>query len=542
VTTNKSRCAIGLLALATAGILSAQDAGIEGSVINSVTRQPLEGVHVRMYVPRAGPPEETYGAISRPNGHFFIANMRAAKYGFSAQLNGFVHLEKTDQGPRPGQLAFSAGEHKTGFIIEMTPVAVISGRVIDEYGDPVENASVSAEDTSSRPGGLRLFVLSRMHSRTDERGQFRIVGAPGKFYVSASKDWTEVAQNEIRTDGSESPVYGKTWHPQSESKDHAVPVQATAGTETAGIDIRLVRKRSLTISGVVTGTPAGSTRADVFLRTKYYGLGPYQPDADGRFALSALAPGHYTLAARYETAGAPMISQTVDVQLDNADDNGVSLKLVPGEEVSGTLEVEGEPADRRAKAKRTVRLAPIRQVNAVWVEVNGGEVDQEGTFRITPIYPGKFRVSVDQMPENGFIKSVQADGEPASDGVVDLSRGVDAAKLKVTIGLNGGQIEGRLSAEGGESSPVRGATIVLADGLDEIGNRNRTSVDAGKRYRVSGLHPGKYRFIVVDSTQEFSTESLEAMYPKAPEIEVREGDRITRDVRIAAKEKPHANP
>jgi len=32
------------------------------------------------------------------------------------------------------------------------------------------------------------------------------------------------------------------------------------------------------------------------------------------------------------------------------------------------------------------------------------------------------------------------------------------------------------------------------------------------------------------------------MFPKAPEIEIREGDRITKDVKIMAPENPSAKP
>ncbi len=39
-------------------------------------------------------------------------------------------------------LAIKPGEHLTGYQLEMTPRAVIAGRVVDEAGDPVQGVRV----------------------------------------------------------------------------------------------------------------------------------------------------------------------------------------------------------------------------------------------------------------------------------------------------------------------------------------------------------------------------------------------------------------
>jgi hypothetical protein len=111
--------------------------------------------------------------------------------------------------------------------------------------------------------------------------------------------------------------------------------------------------------------------------------------------------------------------------------------------------------------------------------------------------------------------------------VLDLSRGIAGTTLKVIVSLNGARIEGAASAP---------AIVVLADSLEDIQANDVKSapVAAGKKYRFTGLHPGKYRLIVVDRSQVYSTDTLLDLYPKAPEIEIHEGDRITRDVETDA--------
>ena len=104
------------------------------------------------------------------------------------------------------------------------------------------------------------------------------------------------------------------------------------------------------------------------------------------------------------------------------------------------------------------------------------------------------------------------------------------SNLKITIGLNGGNIEGTVSVDGS------GATIAVVETADDIGQRNTTYVMAGKQYRFTELHPGKYRLMVAP-TRGLEPDKLEGMFLNSPEIEVHEGDRIIRDAHIPT-EKP----
>jgi hypothetical protein len=508
--------------------LCAQPASFAGIALNSITRKPLDGVHISMYVLRNGPAEIFYGAMTDKEGHFSIANMPPAKYGFSAKHNGFV--------PPDQIITLKEGEQVTDFTVEMMPEAVITGRVLDDSGDPVDD--VYARATSVDPHVRFTMTLDRMYCQTDEHGRFRIVGAPGKFYIFASKTGSEIPLHEIRTDGSQRPVYAQTWYPESESQERATVVEAIAGRETGGIDIRLVRKRSLSISGVVAGTPDGSTHAIVFLHSKFYGYPQAIPGPDGKFAFSGLAPDHYKLFAKYEAAGPPLISPTVEIPLETSDETNLSLKLTPGEEVSGTLEIEGHPAPAVLAQKRMVRLDALEPL--IDAPQNGGEVSRDGTFQIAPVYPYKFHLHVDPLPENAFLKSVRLDGAEIVGAAVDLSRGVAGSNLKILIGLNGGQVEGTVAIAPG--SKASGAIVILAATPDDIGRNINVGVEVGKKYRFTSLRPGKYRLIVTDSELGLEEENIPAMFSKAPEIEVHEGDRIIKDVTIPAEERPHASP
>jgi hypothetical protein len=524
--------------------LTAQEAaGIEGTAIDAITRQPMPGVHITL----RSAADAAYGAISGQNGHFSITNMPPAIYFLTAQHNGYVDA------PAEAAVTLKPGEPPTEFTVEMTPRALIAGRVVDEFGDPVQHIDVQAVSavSSSRMGSIA------MTGRTDERGQFRMTGAPGKFYVKANVfEQRMINIPEITPDGLGPPVYGTTYYPGSESKDRASAVEVAAGHDLNGIDIHLARKRSLTIGGTVTGIEDRSTTpttptppAAVLLFSRGEGgelhvVREFVVNAEGKFTIPGLPSGSYRLLATYESASTVLNSRCVDVQLDGAGESSVSLALLRGEALSGTLEIEGDDPRKSGLAEKpTVRLVTSSRTDVCYPGEPKGEVDKDGAFRMEQVFPGRFRVRVLPLPENGFVKSVKLDNVETNDDVVDLSRGVGGAGIKVTVSRNGGQVEGAVLGEDGEPLHIPFAFVILAAKAEEINAEGLKLVEAEAKFKFSGIRPGKYRLIAFHPPQfDGDFDAIKAMFPKAPEIEIREGDRIAKDVKIVAAENASAKP
>jgi hypothetical protein len=523
-----------LFILLCRGLNAQEAAGIEGVAIDSVTRQPMVGVHITMRS------DVAFGAISGQNGHFSITGMPPALYVLTAQRNGYIHLSgKIGMRREDENVTLKFGQRLTDFIVEMTPRAAIAGRVLDEFGDPVQRVEVEAVPAAS---GFQAERFG-MNDMTDERGQFRMTGPPGRFYVKATVPQRGYAQPEIRSDGLAPPVYGTTFYPSSGSKDQATAVEVAAGRDLAGIDIHLSRKLSLTISGVVPGLPDASAPAVI----RIDGEGPDGvigrlrfafSGADGKFTVPGLMPGRYWLLAG-GSSGDNLQSSVVEVRLGGADETGVSLQLKRGEALSGVLEMPGDRTE-----KPVVRLQPLSPFDQLQEgDSKGSEVDRDGAFRIEPVFPGKFRVRVLPMPENAYIKSVKLDSAEAPDGVLDLSRGVGGAKVKVSISLNGGQVEGTVSGDEGQPLESPLPLVVLAATVDEINGGSLKLANVGAKFKYTGLRPGKYRLIGVDSRQyDGDIDAVKAIFPKAPEIEIREGDRIVKDLKVTVVGEPIAKP
>lgn len=134
---------------------------------------------------------------------------------------------------------------------------------------------------------------------------------------------------------------------------------------------------------------------------------------------------------------------------------------------------------------------------------------------------------MESLPENAFIKAISLDGSPVTDSIVNLSHGVKGSKIGIVVGLNGASIEGTVSSENGK--PACCAMVVVADRVEDV-NDHMKAVPSGEKYRFTGLHPGKYRLIVAGPARAYGTQAAEELFAQSPEIELHEGDRITRDV------------
>ena len=151
-----------LLLLWCAG-LGAQTAGFGGIAVNSVTGQPLGGVHLKLFTLNVGGGiTDAYGAMSGGDGRFSVSGIPPGTYVLLTERTGFVHMMAVAGTIPVPSVTLKAGERVTDYRLEMTPRAVITVRVLDEYGDPAPNVMVEA--TPVAPGGPTAASLNNPSS------------------------------------------------------------------------------------------------------------------------------------------------------------------------------------------------------------------------------------------------------------------------------------------------------------------------------------------------------------------------------------------
>jgi hypothetical protein len=525
---SRSACLSFLLCLP----LWAQNSNVQGIVIDAVTQQPLSGVHVKLVNLDTGTLSMiVYGALSDRTGHFSIAAMPPGAYIPSPEFTGFVPAPPKKPGASPfsNTIEIKRGQPVSDLKIEMVRRALIAGRVLDDAGDPVPYASVQVTSETGAPIPLRPFGGN--DNRTNELGEFRLSGPPGKYYLKATPNrYGPATIPDIRTDGSSSPVYMATFYPGAATVERASMIEIAAG-EDKNVEIRLVRQVSLTISGIVTGAADGN-RPTVYLHyaddgRRFYPKTSVICDATGRFSFTRQQAGAYRVLA----TSAKLVTPVRTLELSQTDVTDADLSLTPGVELSGTLVFEGDTAPVR----RAVRLTPVAQFAGV-APPSPAMTDEHGFFHFTGVPPHEFHVAVEPMPDTGYLKEVTADNIAVKD--IDLSRG-RGVTLKIVGGRGAGEVSGKIRDREGNVIVGHPLMVILSADPKKLKQEEVTPVGSDGAFTIKGVRPGKYRLLALDILQHAGVKGVEefqALAEAAEEIEVQPGGKVAKDLTLIDKE------
>jgi hypothetical protein len=201
----RSRIGFGIAFLLVSCAAAQEQSSLAGRVVNAITSQPLNRAHVRLAVGAFyEPPSAVYGAMSNSEGRFSISRIPPGSYLVEPELSGYFYL------PKSFTLVIKPGEHRDDFRIELTPRAILSGRVLDEHGEPVQYAMIRV---TSRGAAVNLAMRSKAGPiQTNDLGEFRLIVPPGKYHIEARV----YGREDIRPDGTLAPAYyADTFYPSA---------------------------------------------------------------------------------------------------------------------------------------------------------------------------------------------------------------------------------------------------------------------------------------------------------------------------------------
>src|SRR5262245_17919563 len=229
---------------------------------------------VRRAQVRATSPETRSSRLSTTDadGRFELKDLPAGRWTVSAAKGGFVTQQFGQRRPfesvEPIELV--EGQRVTANFA-MSRGSVISGRLSDEFGDPITGARVEVLRSQMSQGRRRLTPVGNVNGQTDDTGAFRVYGlAPGDYFVAASLQAAPL-------DGADNPVtYAPTYYPGTGSVSEAQRIPLTIGMEQTGVNFVLLPVRSVRISGTVTDSNGAPVQAAMNLMTAQGELGGLQ--------------------------------------------------------------------------------------------------------------------------------------------------------------------------------------------------------------------------------------------------------------------------
>jgi hypothetical protein len=217
---------------------------------------------------REGRESITFVLITGGDGRFAFENLEPGTYSLWSERDGFLaqFYGARKAGGQGIPITVSAGLHLRDLELKLTPQGVISGRVVDDEGEPVPGAYVHAERAETG------WALS--FERTNDLGEFRIAGlAPGRYRLRAhvvpsfSADKVVVLQKPQARELEFFPTY----YPSTTDPSSAVTIELAAGQQVPGITIQLCKGRVYRIEGQVLGIsaerPADSLRVMLMPRS-----------------------------------------------------------------------------------------------------------------------------------------------------------------------------------------------------------------------------------------------------------------------------------
>lgn len=510
----------------TLGASYAQEpkSSISGRVVNSVSGSALRKVSLTLTPTRGDGKPVT--AITGDAGQFEFRDLAPGGYRLSGERSGFARQDYGARtNPQSGAiLALQAGQAITDLTFKLAPNAVISGRVIDQDGEPLPNVVVTALRRAYR-NGRRLWSQSG-GTQTNDRGEYRISGLrAGRYVIGTANLGLDIGLAGVSKDAPSSkpePAYTTTYYGNATDLLSAEQVDVRFGEDRRGTDIQMARVPTVRVRGKVVGAAGGSMLIMTLIRkasgeagSSPGGVGLVQ-QADGTFELRGIAPGSYFLSARSATdpmgGGAPMPVEVAGEHID-----GLEYHLGQGEALSGTVKMLGNGTETPASTTVVLEAVDLPSTRPSTTPAD------DGSFTIKSFLPGKYRVRLDRKPAECYLKSVKVGGREVDSEAAELTA---SGTLEIAVGRAGAQVDGVV--QGGDDKPVPGATVVLIPSSGRAAHYLSATTDYDGTFSAKGAAPGKYKMLAWEEIEPgafLDPEFVKPFEAGAEQISLEEGGR-----------------
>jgi hypothetical protein len=508
----KWRCIQTVLAAALAAAVgAAQDqtgratGQIAGTVVDAITHQPVRKAavsirpmgsratsHVSVGPPKAGEP----GSITDATGSFAFQNLAAGKYQISVTHQNYP--DSLLRGARK-TVEISSDDATENVTIELMPGAGISGHIVDEDGDPMTACFVQVHATNSN-----RFAGPTRPPITREDGTFRLSDiAAGKYIISAqcSEAVFEPRPLSAGPDPPPTQAYPMQYYSGAGDAKSAQVVELAAGTEKSGVDFQMRPVAVTQIHGTFAAggadwrTTGGNLNVqlvpvDTNNSDRIAFRGRAQVNEDGTFDIQQVFPGSYYVVAstpRFApgpggiTNAAGMVGGLMRVDVADKPLN-VSLALHPAVDISGKVEMEDD-TQRITPAQVHLQLVPL-------IDFGGsvdGRADEDGSFTLKGVLPDQWRLRI--FAPGAFLKSARMGGDDVTNQPLNVMSGAPGI-LEIVVSTDTATVMG--------TAPAGRMVFAEAEGNEPGQARLLASVDTNGLFKMDGLAPGKYRFVVDD--------------------------------------------
>jgi Carboxypeptidase regulatory-like domain len=512
---------------------------IAGTLVSKTDEHLLAGARVTLV--EVNQTDKLAFVITKEDGKFAFNNLPAGKFSLTGAKHGFISAAYDQHDQYSTAVVTGAGIDTENLVLRLSPNAIITGKILDESGDPVRHAQIALYAVDHYEGVDEIHQTRG--AQTNDLGVYEIANlVPGTYFISATaRPWyaahphsdglTRQSQEEqpSSVDRSLDVAYPLTYYADETDPDGATPIPIRGG-ERMQVDIHLNPVPALhVIFRVPTDNKKGFTvpqlEQPAFDGSTFVQAGGSSLRPDGTVELIGIPAGRYNI--RFLAAVHPFQMNGVDIgkdgqQIDasNAETDAVAKVLV--------RLADGTPPPKQLR----ISLRPDAHRFSVWKDL-----DEKQQAEFDQLAPGKYELVAWSPGKRYSIAQLQTDGADFSGHTISITSG-SSVSVSVTLVEGQGEVQGTVvRADKG----FAGAMVVLVPRNPE-GNRDlfrRDQSDLDGSFALHAVVPGRYTLIAIENgwDLDWSQPDVIAAYARhGYVIEVRnQNNRLAEPIEVQAK-------
>ena len=466
---------------------------IAGTVVDGESGRPLG--RVRVTLAPSSRPSDQRSIITAADGRFLF-DVPKGKFGITAEYRG-LRQPFGQSGPATGfGVAIFNGpdQDASHLVFRWFAPGAITGKIVDDRGEPVESALVQLIRVSVSAG--RKIRRTVAWARTDDLGEYRFGQfAGGTYYlVVTGEPWYAARSRALvlpgqGTDsaGEPAPSFLPAYYPNSNDPNGAQPLELTPGAEVRA-DFRLSVTSGVNVHVHCPHTP-GQTALVTLLSDGAAGVDTNQRQVwlmgNDQTTIAGVLPGRYIVSINGRNGTTASARKAIDV---GASDVTVEVTLEPAPTVSGKVVFKDA-------ARRPRRPAYLRLVDESTGAALARPIDSAGMFSFDNVPPGKRRVQLSSA-DGFFAAEIDAEGTTINGPALDIAPG---AKVHLSILATDevGTLRGFVMKA---DKPVPGVLVVLAPKME---SKDPTAyrgfqTDSDGSFDYQNVRAGDYILFAID--------------------------------------------
>jgi len=485
-----------------------QTASVSGHL--TISGKPAAGITVVATISNSIFDNKTVAkSTTDEDGNYKISGLTAGRFTIMPLTKAFVVGSSTASKQLAQSVNVADGEVITKIDFTLVRGGVITGRITDAEGHPLigERVSIALKDgTPDANNPLSMFSGAR---KTDDRGVYRVYGlSQGSYKVSVGQASSSGAVSIMGMGGSQ---YVKTFYPGVQDEARATIIEIKEGAEVANVDITVGKLgNGFAVTGRVIDADSGQPVPSVYIaqstvdetnqKMNAMNFTGATSDANGKFRLEGLRPGHY--AVYTVTAGQESTSYSEPARFDvtDGDVTGIEIKVRRGATVRGVAVFENNSDPAVAGLLQTVGLFGYVEQKGIGAPSYGrGQIGADGSFQISGLAPGRARIGIQcyPAPPKGLsLVRTELDGLDQAEGI-EVTAGAQVNGVRLVFAYGTGSIRGEVKLENGPLPEGMSIRVAIRSASSDARRFNRmTEIDARLHFVIENLPPGNYELVV----------------------------------------------